>query len=803
MAVPATAVAGVARNLLADGARRTDAVVTDVSGVKTAIVAEADHARFVGGHPMAGSEQIGLRGADPDLFEGAVWVLTPTAATDLASFDRLKGVVMSLGADVLVLSASDHDRLVAVVSHVPHLVAATLMNAASAGAQQDGALLRLAAGGFRDMTRVAAGHPGIWPDICAENAGAIVDALDTLIGDLSAVRDEVAGHDRAALLGHARVGQRGPAQPARPHRPARPPGRAAHPRGRRARRRGRAHLAGRRRRHQPLRLRGRPLRRGPPRRAHPRGRGHRRRSRWPPPSRPAATAAGWSRCRDAPIAPAALVVEGGVPCHGTVRTPGEKSISHRSVLLGARWPRAPRSCMASPTARTWLPRWPRSRPWASPSSAGSTARSCCTAGAACSTPRTTRSTAATRAPPCASSAGLVAGLPWVTELVGDESLSARPMDRVAEPLGLMGADVRGQGERCLPPLRVEGGALHGIDWTSKVASAQVKSAILLAGLSATGETVVREAVTTRTHTEEMLGEAGADLTVEPWGEGRVVTVRASTLRPVDRTVPGDPSASAFFVVAGCVAAAGDVQVAEVYDGPARLGFMQVLARMGADVTVEPTGPHVASLHARPGPLRATEIAAPEIPSLDEVPILAVAAAVAEGTTVFTDVGELRVKEVDRLAAVADMVEAFGATATVEGDTLSITGRGGPLRGARFDSRGDHRMAMAAAVAALAAAPGERSIITGFRAVETSYPGFADDLRRLTEGDRPAAGAARRHRRSGRGGQVDRSYRGGPPTRPRPARYGSHVPLHRRPRLGRGSRPRRRTGRGRTGRGGHH
>ena len=150
---------------------------------------------------MAGSEQIGLRGADPDLFEGAVWVLTPTAVTDLAAFDRLKGVVMSLGADVLVLSAADHDRLVAVVSHVPHLVAATLMNAASAGAEQDGALLRLAAGGFRDMTRVAAGHPGIWPDICAENAQAIVEALDGA-RDRSAGRcaTESPRRDRAALL---------------------------------------------------------------------------------------------------------------------------------------------------------------------------------------------------------------------------------------------------------------------------------------------------------------------------------------------------------------------------------------------------------------------------------------------------------------------------------------------------------------------------------------------------------------------------------------------------------------------------
>jgi prephenate dehydrogenase len=200
VATPATAVAGVARELLDGRGRRPDAVVTDVSGVKTAIVAAADHPRFIGGHPMAGSEQIGLHGADPDLFEGAVWVLTPTATTDLASFDRLKGVVMSLGADVLVLSPSDHDRLVALVSHVPHLVAATLMNAASAGAEEDGALLRLAAGGFRDMTRVAAGHAGIWPDICAENAVPIVDVLDALVGELTAMRDRVAARDRVALL---------------------------------------------------------------------------------------------------------------------------------------------------------------------------------------------------------------------------------------------------------------------------------------------------------------------------------------------------------------------------------------------------------------------------------------------------------------------------------------------------------------------------------------------------------------------------------------------------------------------------
>jgi prephenate dehydrogenase len=200
VAVPAAAVTAVTQRVLRDEGRLADAVVTDVSGVKTTIVGECDHPRFIGGHPMAGSEQSGLSGADPDLFVGAVWVLTPTATTDLEAFNRLKGVVMSLGADVLVLSPSDHDRLVAVVSHVPHLVAATLMNAATDGAEHDGTLLRLAAGGFRDMTRVAAGHPGIWPDICAENATAIVAALDGLVSDLISMRDRVAAQDRPALL---------------------------------------------------------------------------------------------------------------------------------------------------------------------------------------------------------------------------------------------------------------------------------------------------------------------------------------------------------------------------------------------------------------------------------------------------------------------------------------------------------------------------------------------------------------------------------------------------------------------------
>jgi len=177
-----------------------EAVVTDVAGVKGPVVAAVDDPRFVGGHPMAGSEQVGLDGADPELFVGATWVLTPTEVTDPASYARLRSIVGSLGAEVLALSPAQHDVLVAVVSHVPHLTAAALMNLADRQAEQHAALLRLAAGGFRDMTRIAAGAPGIWPDVCADNAPAIVDAFDRLLADLTEVRDRVAGGDRAGLL---------------------------------------------------------------------------------------------------------------------------------------------------------------------------------------------------------------------------------------------------------------------------------------------------------------------------------------------------------------------------------------------------------------------------------------------------------------------------------------------------------------------------------------------------------------------------------------------------------------------------
>jgi prephenate dehydrogenase len=207
VATPAGVVAAEATAALVAGT----GVVTDVAGVKAPVTEAVTDPRFVGGHPMAGSEQVGLDGADPDLFVGATWVLTPTGSTDPQAYATVAAVVAALGANPVALPPLRHDELVAVVSHVPHLAAATLMNLATDASTEHGTLLRLAAGGFRDMTRIAAGHPGIWPDVVVSNRAGIVRVLDDLIAELADVRRIVDEADRGGLLKllerarHARV----------------------------------------------------------------------------------------------------------------------------------------------------------------------------------------------------------------------------------------------------------------------------------------------------------------------------------------------------------------------------------------------------------------------------------------------------------------------------------------------------------------------------------------------------------------------------------------------------------------------
>ncbi len=425
-------------------------------------------------------------------------------------------------------------------------------------------------------------------------------------------------------------------------------------------------------------------------------------------------------------------IAGGLPLVGTIAVPGDKSISHRALLLAA---------VAEGTSTI------------AGLSDGDDVRRTATAIAALGALVATDGTALTVTggrgrlhPPghpvdmgnsgtgLRLLAGVVATVPGVTVLTGDDSLRARPMDRVAEPLGLMGAPVAGAGPRCTPPLTVTGGALHGIAYTPPMASAQVKSAVLLAGLAAQGETVVHEPVATRPHTEEMLEAMGAEITIERDGGGRTIRLHPGELQPGAFTVPGDPSQAAFWIVGSTVIPGSLVTVRGITLVPERLGFLGVLRRMGATIEVEEAGGGTGSVTGYSCLLQGTVVEAHEIPSLDEVPILAVAAMAAHGTTHFRDVGELRVKESDRLAGTAALVEAFGGHATVAGDDLIIEGSGAPFRAATVDAQGDHRMAMAAAIAGAACPSADATTsIVGWDTVTTSYPAFADDLARLRSG----------------------------------------------------------------------
>ena len=421
-------------------------------------------------------------------------------------------------------------------------------------------------------------------------------------------------------------------------------------------------------------------------------------------------------------------VAGGRALRGRLRVPGDKSISHRALLLAALAEGASHLTGVSSGDDV-------RRTAAAVRALGAEVEEAASDGTVIVTGGRDRLVGATAPLDLGNSgtgmrllAGVVAAFPWTTVLGGDESLSRRPMDRVARPLRLMGASVQGAGDGVLPPITVRGGDLRGIHYELPVASAQVKGAVLLAGLGAAGDTIVREQVATRAHTEEMLAALGADVEVS---DDRLTTrVRASKLDPFRLRVPGDPSQAAFWVVAACVVPGSSVVVEDVYVGRARAGFLDVLERMGALVEVDHRDATTADVSARHGPLHATTVGGDEIPGLiDEIPALAVAAAFAEGTTTFADAAELRVKESDRVTTLTAGLASLGARVEARPDGLVVTG-GAPLQGGSVDSAADHRIAMALAVAGVASPPGTTTRIAGWEAVATSYPGFADGVEQL-------------------------------------------------------------------------
>jgi 3-phosphoshikimate 1-carboxyvinyltransferase len=316
-------------------------------------------------------------------------------------------------------------------------------------------------------------------------------------------------------------------------------------------------------------------------------------------------------------------------------------------------------------------------------------------------------------------------------VTGDSSLRSRPMSRVVKPLQQMGAQIWGRKQNSLAPLAIQGQVLKPIHYYSPIASAQVKSCILLAGLMTQGKTTVTEPALSRDHSERMLRAFGADLTVDP--ETNSVTVTGqSQLQGQTVIVPGDISSAAFWLVAGAIVPGSDLTIENVGINPTRTGVLEILDRMGANITLENqrevAGEPVADLRVRHSQLKACEISGDVIPRLiDEIPILAVAAAFAEGTTIVKDAEELRVKESDRITIMATQLNQMGASVKELLDGMEITG-GKPLKGADVDSYTDHRIAMSLAIAALNAAG--TTTIHRAEAAAISYPDFTPTLKRI-------------------------------------------------------------------------
>jgi len=431
-----------------------------------------------------------------------------------------------------------------------------------------------------------------------------------------------------------------------------------------------------------------------------------------------------------------LTARRGAPLRGHVRVPGDKSISHRALILGA---------LAVGTTRIsgLLEGEDVLNTAATMRALGAQVERIAqgawhvdgvgVAGFATPAKPLDFGNSATG---CRLVMGAVAGCPITATFDGDASLRTRPMGRILDPVGLMGAKVIAATEGGRLPVTLAGARDPiPIVYRTPVASAQIKSAVLLAGLAAPGTTVVIETEASRDHTERMLGHFGAKVVSEPDGpHGRKITLRGQPeLVPAAVAVPADPSSAAFPMVAALIVPGSDVLLADVMTNPLRTGLMTTLREMGAAIVPEEAksdgGEAMAGLRVRSTPLRGVEVPAERAPSMiDEYPVLAVAASFAEGTTVMRGLKELRVKESDRLAATAAMLRVNGIEAEIAGDDLFVHGRGHADGGGLVATRMDHRIAMSALVLGLAA---QRPVTIDDGAfIATSFPGFADMMRRL-------------------------------------------------------------------------
>ena len=629
------------------------AILTDVGSAKGNVVRAATQAfggmpaRFVPGHPIAGSEQSGVEASNASLFERHKVILTPVAETDAAALAVVDAMWRALGADVEHMQVERHDEVLAATSHLPHLLAFGLVDSL-AKRNENLDIFRYAAGGFRDFTRIAGSDPVMWHDIFLANREAVLRTLDTFRTDLDALRDAVDAGDGHQLLGvftRARV--------------------------------AREHF-------------GKILAR---------------------------------RAYVDPMNSKDLIflANPGGQATGRIRVPGDKSISHRSIMLGS---------LAQGTTEV--------EGFLEGEDALATLQAFRDMGVVIEGPHHGRVTIhgvglhGLKAPPgpiylgnsgtsMRLLSGLLAAQPFDTTLTGDASLTKRPMNRVANPLREMGAVIEAAAEG-RPPMTIRGGhKLKGMDYTLPMASAQVKSCLLLAGLYAEGKTSVTEPAPTRDHTERMLRGFGYPVTVD----GATASVESGhTLTATHIEVPGDISSSAFFLVAASIADGSDLVLEHVGINPTRTGVIDILRLMGADITLENErevgGEPVADLHVRAARLKGIEIPEALVPlAIDEFPVLFVAAAVAEGRTILRGAEELRVKESDRIQVMADGLLALGVKCEPTPDGIIIDG--GSIGGGEVHGHGDHRISMAFSVASLRATAPIR--IHDCANVATSFPNF--------------------------------------------------------------------------------
>ncbi len=637
-------------------------VLTDVGSTKATIRAYAEKifgqvpTNMVLGHPIAGSEKSGVAAANPRLYVDHKVILTPEPNVDRNALERVRLLWQACGADVLEMDVERHDQVLARTSHLPHLLAFSLVDTL---ARQDERLdiFRYAAGGFRDFTRIAGSDPVMWRDIFIANKQAVLASLDDFEAGLKRLRYAVETDDSDALIATF--------------------DRASHAR-------------------------------------------HYFDSLLNKTSYQA-------EYHMQPQGEVTYRVQPGGQAQGRLRVPGDKSMSHRSIMLGA---------LAEGVTEV--------KGFLEGEDSLATLQAFREMGVAIEGPHQGRVTIhgvgmhglkAPAGPLYVGNSGtamrlfsgLLAGQAFDSELTGDESLTKRPMGRVADPLRLMGATIdTAEGGR--PPLKIHGGAnLKGIHYDMPMASAQVKSCLLLAGLYAEGETRVREPAPTRDHTERMLNGFGYAVTREGdtcWlvGGGKL------TAGPID--VPSDISSATFFLVAAAITPGADITLEHVGINPTRIGVINILTLMGADLALENEhevgGEPVADIRIRYAPLKGIDIPVDQVPlAIDEFPALFIAAANAEGVTRLRSAEELRVKESDRIQAMADGLAVLGVQHTVVEDGIDIVGNGDEkvpsYGGGRIDSLGDHRIAMAFAIASLRAS--EEIVIEDCANVATSFPDF--------------------------------------------------------------------------------